>query len=1098
MVPTIQVDPPRSSESAIISQEQPQAPGSTIPSQEHCPNTETEQEPESQLVSGPPTPVADDEGTTPPESASIPAQQPKQVFSLFLTPEERKMKMVAEAASAIGAGAGAGASSPTLSKRVRKPKNKESANQLTFSTTSVTTPSAVPKPPSDPKTLVDSNASKVGETHRFFQEVKASQQLAADSLNGTGSKSGNPKGYRSQPQETPFPLQHQQFHGSETIDMINGVVAQLCGLNTASSRPRTVDSLLPVHKKKPSVQHGWYSLRASPDLGITAPQYTLKPRGKDSWIHWDKGGGQRWREWSERYHQLQRPTEKERQLINQKPNPAEVFESCQRVAENQPLWQQAWASTLLTTAGFTPGSSDVPLDLKFGELWIEKYKPKQGADVLGNRTNTEYLTRWLKGLEVSGWTLNPEEPSVGTGGLGSTKKASEIMGTARKRRKRPKRKGEMDDFVIYDDADDFEDPFDDYSDEDDGLFAAPKPLSSFTRIARGDPPAEDDQTRAERLKLSKKKKIEIKSNTILLSGPTGSCKTAAVYACAEESGYEVFEVSPGMRRTGKEVLGLVGEMAENHHVHIVSGRVESKDEISSILDTKTRDSPASTTPALNSTIYSFFQKSQQDQHKKKQGQEMEQSADEYMDDASDVDVEGSDDHDSPAAGLYDTQQSRSSSSSVSTSAKEDDGEDSPPKHDDTLLDLCSLLATTNPRQSLILLEEVDILFEDDKGFWTSIVTLLSKSKRPVVMTCNDTSKIPAAMLRFQEHLEFSRPSLQELHEYLSSVCKIEGYICSSEYILGLIKHWRYDVRKCLMQLQYDAGVIRSKPALASLFSGGLTKNGGSSSGSCPGTMTNANGKGGSGTSGAGTEATVRRKPQRLLRIGGAKGIVPASIPTASVHSKSVSSPLQELKQLEVQAQYAETMSLCDSWLQIKPGRVVQCYEMDQFEANKDDTVGQQHFPIYKRPSGADHTLMDQEIAELVEEGCESLYVALAEQQSFSHPHVFDEDVKKGDPSQLLAENFVPPNETLFRNVQRMQPALEQTLSLQALRFNLDVAFRTYAPLLRSMIHSETINTTVPTGKRTMRSGGHLRRHLDMLSESDRDLMLSASLSLPDP
>lgn len=40
------------------------------------------------------------------------------------------------------------------------------------------------------------------------------------------------------------------------------------------------------------------------------------------------------------------------------------------------------------------------------------------------------------------------------------------------------------------------------------------------------------------------------------------------------------------------------------------------------------------------------------------------------------------------------------------------------------------------RQSLILLEEVDILYQTDASFWPSVVNLIKNSRRPVIMTCN--------------------------------------------------------------------------------------------------------------------------------------------------------------------------------------------------------------------------------------------------------------------------------------------------------------------------------------------------------------------------
>ncbi|KAG0288160.1 hypothetical protein BGZ96_008029 [Linnemannia gamsii] len=1052
----------------------------TVVSPASVPTEETQQQQQE-------TEAATEAATTPTETATATAAPPKQVFSLFLTPEQRKKKQEAEAAAKIPG------------KRGRKPKNKLPlgplgtslvAGSTTVTARAASTTGTNPKPPVDPKTIVDPNISKTGETHRFFQEVKSSQL----SVTGVGSASSGstPDGaiprvvrrYNSKPQESPFPLRHQQFHGSETIDAINGVVAQLSGLDTSVSSPVPQSSASlqqDAHinqsisdASKNSTSHGWYSLRTGMDLGITAPDYKPNSRGKDNWTHWSDSKEMRWCDWSDKSYRLSRPTAKERMILSQPSQPDE-FESCRRVGVNERLWHQTWATTLLSTAGIEPGAVDIPGELKYGELWTEKYRPNEGVEVLGNRMNTEYLTQWLKRLEVSGWTLNPEEASAsaggGSGSAGVVKKGSDIMGAARKRRKRAKRKdmSDLDDFIVYDDLDDFEEPYGYQSDEEDGEFKAQRPLTSFSLLANLDPMDDEYGSMATKSKMLPKK-FEIKSNTILLSGPAGSCKTAAVYACAEESGYEVFEVSPGMRRTGKEVLGLVGEMAENHHVHVIPGKSEIKEDVHSIMSEKSQDSPAPTLAAPKSTLHSFFQ----------QNKKVVQDEDEIMEEAisdEDVDIDGIEGDYSPAAQSPNTQQTRSSPSSTSTStpsaAKEADEEDqdqgdSLAHHEDTLSDLYSLLSTTNPRQSLILLEEVDILFEDDKGFWASIVALLSKSRRPVVMTCNDTSKIPASMIRFQEHLEFTRPGMRELHLYLTAVCRIEGYICSSEYVMGVIKQNRYDVRKSLMQLQYDSGVVKNRSQLSKSSSPNTSASsrGDSSSPAVAVAESSSSGVGIVTPASPTPGSPMRRKPQRLMRIS-AKSIIPASAPTlAAERKKPLLSPMQELDQLEVQLQYADTMSLSDSCLRMRPDRILQCYEGDQFAASKDDVVGQ-YFQIFKRPSGTDHLLMDQEIAALVEEGCESLYLNLCGQQGLDPVHVFE--TSSMDPIESMTDNFVPKNNDMSRLLLNMQPALENTVALHGLRFNLGVTFGMYAPLIRSMVQADSVNTVVPTGKRTMRS-----------------------------
>ncbi|KAG0087899.1 hypothetical protein BGZ92_006860 [Podila epicladia] len=796
----------------------------------------------------------------------------KPVFSLFLTPEQRKKKLeqaAAAAAEAAQARTAMAEANKGVKIRGRKPKIKA----ITVPTLS--TPNPPPSKPAGP--IIDPNISKTGETHRFFQEVKASSQLhLSGSIAGrTGPTNGSVRRYNQTSQEPALPQQHLQCHGSDTIDDINGIVAKLCGLDTSS--PSILDDVNRMIRPASGVlrdDFGWRSLRASPDLGISPPEFKLKPRGKDCWTHWGNNHDQKWRNWSEKSHRLYKPTDQERKLLKEHSR-LEEFESCHRLSPAQPLWQQTWATTLLTTSGLS-NDSEIPPDLKTGSLWVEKYRPTQGSEVLGNRRNTEYLTQWLQSLEVSGWTLNPEEQA-------SSFKKPEVFGLTQKRRstKKAKRRdmGDMDDFIVQDDFDDFGDPMGYLSEEDDTFFSVTRHISSFVRLSM-----DGDLDNGKRLPP---KAFDIRSNTILLSGPSGCGKTAAVYACAEESGYEVFEVSPGTRRTGKEVLGLVGEMAENHHVHVVPGKSEVKEDIQSLMNITVND-----TPATKPGIHSFFQKPTP----------KAESEDEEMEATSDVDIEGDDDY--LPGPRNDTPTTRSSCTPPESS---NDRKEEVPIEEDTLSDLYSLLATTNPRQSLILLEEVDILFEDDKGFWASIVTLISKSKRPVVMTCNDPSKVPPSTIRFQEHLEFTQPSLPELHNYLTMLCKIEGYICSSEYISSVIKSCRYDVRKSIMQLQYDAGLVRNRPTIENMGPNGHIP-------SPP--------MGQSPIFGTASASPMKRKPQRLLRIS-SRGIVPASAPSTSAKHKSPSNPLKDLEQLEAQRQYADLMSLSDSFLQMHPKRVIQ-------------------------------------------------------------------------------------------------------------------------------------------------------------------------------
>jgi len=67
-------------------------------------------------------------------------------------------------------------------------------------------------------------------------------------------------------------------------------------------------------------------------------------------------------------------------------------------------------------------------------------------------------------------------------------------------------------------------------------------------------------------------------NLILLVGPNGSGKTVAVYAVAQELGYEIFEVNAGMgKRRAKDIESEVGDVARNHIVRASPRKPGAKD-----------------------------------------------------------------------------------------------------------------------------------------------------------------------------------------------------------------------------------------------------------------------------------------------------------------------------------------------------------------------------------------------------------------------------------------------------------------------------------------------------------------------------------------
>jgi telomere length regulation protein len=115
------------------------------------------------------------------------------------------------------------------------------------------------------------------------------------------------------------------------------------------------------------------------------------------------------------------------------------------------------------------------------------------------------------------------------------------------------------------------------------------------------------------------------------------------------------------------------------------------------------------------------------------------------------------------------------------------------------------------QKGLVLLEDVNILFEQDKSFWQVVLDILNISRRPIVLTCEDFIGIPRSILDHAEeelaiiHLDQRRVSKQRICDYLWLCAISQGFNMDRILILELVNSsyngHNYDLRKCLMECQ---------------------------------------------------------------------------------------------------------------------------------------------------------------------------------------------------------------------------------------------------------------------------------------------------------
>ncbi|CAI4218988.1 unnamed protein product [Parascedosporium putredinis] len=260
--------------------------------------------------------------------------------------------------------------------------------------------------------------------------------------------------------------------------------------------------------------------------------------------------------------------------------------------------------------------------------------------------------------------------------------AQKLLGPPKKKKKRSK----LDGFIVS--SEDEADELDEISDAD-NEWMSPRKETAKTVIRTGD--------------LAAKAKEARLTNAIVISGPHGCGKTAAVYAIAKELDYEVFEINASSRRSGKDVIEKLW-----------------------ISTLRRPGDPAAT-------------------------------------------------------------------STTKPNLEEPKGEAATPKAGQP---------SKSQKQSLILLEEVDVLYEEDKQFWVTIMTLIAQSKRPFVMTCNDENLVPLQSLSLHGIFRFTPPPTDLAVDAMLLIAANEGHALERRPVEDLYLMRCKDLRASLTDLNY--------------------------------------------------------------------------------------------------------------------------------------------------------------------------------------------------------------------------------------------------------------------------------------------------------
>ncbi|KAJ6774244.1 CELL CYCLE CHECKPOINT PROTEIN RAD17 [Salix purpurea] len=201
-------------------------------------------------------------------------------------------------------------------------------------------------------------------------------------------------------------------------------------------------------------------------------------------------------------------------------------------------------------------------------------------------------------------------------------------------------------------------------------------------------------------------------NVLLITGPTGCGKSSAIYACAREEGFKVLEVNASECRNGAVVKQRFGEALESHSIEW-SQEIHVETQSNKIAKFSLALPDGKLTPDFDGKMIEMIPISNKDN-------------------------------------------SLGATVATTTCASKES----------------TIACDREQLKHLILFEDVDITFTEDRGFVSAIQQIAEKAKGPVILTSNSENPVlPASLDRLE--VSFMMPSKKELLQHAYMVCSAE-------------------------------------------------------------------------------------------------------------------------------------------------------------------------------------------------------------------------------------------------------------------------------------------------------------------------------------